>query len=91
LQKWKQKQHSNFYSVSDVWETGISVDDTLVLSSAAKVLERHAAGQQPMDDMVAAYARSEDAVMPNFYPVLPKQHKAQAMQRLATQRGKHKY
>jgi hypothetical protein len=76
-------------SVSDVWDTAVSVDDGLVLSTAARVLERHAAGQIAEENFGGGgMARNEDSVMPNCYPALSKHHKAQAMQRLATQRGK---
>lgn len=76
-------------SVSDVWDTAVSMDDTLILSTAAKVLEKHAAGQSTtqLDFLSSCPPRNDDSVMPNCYPVLSKHHKAQAMQRLATQRG----
>jgi len=65
------------------------MDDGLVLSSAARVLERHAAGQIAEEDFGGGgmASRNEDSVMPNCYPALSKHHKTQAMQRLATQRG----
>ena len=73
------------------------MDDTLILSTAgfwliiiipneiiACVLERHAAEQQiPSSDLFR-----EDYLMPNCYSAPSKHHKTQAMQMLATQRGK---
>jgi len=48
------------------------------------VLERHAAEQQiPSSDLFR-----EDYLMPNCYSAPSKHHKTQAMQMLATQRGK---
>lgn len=78
----------NFHSVSDVWNAAM-VDDSLVLSTAASVLERHAAVQTGREDYVNSRINHEDSVMPNCYPTLSKHHKAQAMQRLATQRGNY--
>uniref|UniRef100_A0A914HXC5 Rab-GAP TBC domain-containing protein n=1 Tax=Globodera rostochiensis TaxID=31243 RepID=A0A914HXC5_GLORO len=62
-------------SVSDVWDPGVPVDDSLVLSAAAKVLERHAAGQQTNDPATGGTTH-----------VNQRHSKIQAMQRLATQR-----
>jgi hypothetical protein len=71
-------------SVSDAWDTAVSMDDSLILSTAACVLEKHAAEQQaPQTECVF---REDDYVMPNCYSVPSKHHKTQAMQRLATQR-----
>lgn len=61
--------------MSDVWDAEL-VDDSLVHSSAAKVIEKH------MQDS------KNDIVMPNCSPMPSKNSKVQAMQRLATQRGK---
>ncbi|KAL3115814.1 hypothetical protein niasHT_007819 [Heterodera trifolii] len=76
-------------SVSDVWDPGVPVDDSLVLSAAAKVLERHAADSQTSVQSAGGTAMSQrhNAVMPVHYPSVPSRHsKMQAMQRLATQR-----
>ncbi|KAL7076307.1 hypothetical protein ACQ4LE_004210 [Meloidogyne hapla] len=70
-------------SVSDAWDTAVSMDDTLVLSTAACVLERHASEQKIPSDGVS---KEDDYVMPNCYSAPSKHHKTQAMQRLATQR-----
>uniref|UniRef100_A0A183BSZ9 Rab-GAP TBC domain-containing protein n=1 Tax=Globodera pallida TaxID=36090 RepID=A0A183BSZ9_GLOPA len=77
-------------SVSDVWDPGVPVDDSLVLSAAAKVLERHAAGQQTNDPATGGtthFNQRHNDVMTVHYPTVPSRHsKIQAMQRLATQR-----
>uniref|UniRef100_A0A915EAT6 Rab-GAP TBC domain-containing protein n=1 Tax=Ditylenchus dipsaci TaxID=166011 RepID=A0A915EAT6_9BILA len=68
-------------SVSDVWDAGVSVDDDLAITSAAKVLELHAA------TATSNHSRAnDDIIMPNCQPVPSKNNKTQAMQRLATQR-----
>ncbi|KAI1709199.1 rab-GTPase-TBC domain-containing protein [Ditylenchus destructor] len=78
----KFKNYEN--SVSDVWDAGVSVDDDLVLTSAAKVLELHASAINNTN--LAASRTNEDQIMPNCQPVPSKNNKVQAMQRLATQR-----
>ncbi|KAK0398022.1 hypothetical protein QR680_002392 [Steinernema hermaphroditum] len=62
-------------SVSDVWDAKVSVDNKLASTSAAKVLERH-----------AATASQNNVLMPNCNPTPSKNSKVDAMQRLATQR-----
>ncbi|VDM41507.1 unnamed protein product [Toxocara canis] len=61
-------------SVSDAWETSVTVDALVASTSAAKVLERHAA------------MAARDLIMPPVNPTPSKNSKVQAMQRLATQK-----
>lgn len=61
-------------SVSDAWETSVTLDARAASTSAAKVLERHAA------------MSSRDAIMPPVNPTPSKNSKTQAMQRLAIQK-----
>ncbi|KAH7718971.1 TBC domain-containing protein [Aphelenchoides avenae] len=70
------KQYEN--SVSDVWDAGVSLDNNLAHSSAAKVLEQHAARNVQSD--------TDNTIMPKCNPPPSKNVKVQAMQRLATQR-----
>uniref|UniRef100_A0A7E4WAX6 Rab-GAP TBC domain-containing protein n=1 Tax=Panagrellus redivivus TaxID=6233 RepID=A0A7E4WAX6_PANRE len=69
--------HDYASSVSDVWDAGISVDNTLVNTSAAKVIQMHANGATSKNDIV----------MPNCnpHPVPSKNNKTRAMQMLAMQ------
>ncbi|VDK45835.1 unnamed protein product [Anisakis simplex] len=60
-------------SVSDAWETSVRVDALVASTSAAKVLEQHAAMRR-------------DLIMPPVNPTPSKNSKVQAMQRLATQK-----
>lgn len=61
-------------SVSDAWETSVSLDTRAATTSAAKVLERHAA--------MCMY----DPIMPPVSAVPSKNSKMEAMQRLAVQK-----
>uniref|UniRef100_A0A0N5AEZ9 Rab-GAP TBC domain-containing protein n=1 Tax=Syphacia muris TaxID=451379 RepID=A0A0N5AEZ9_9BILA len=61
-------------SVSDAWETSVSLDTRAATTSAAKVLERHAA--------MCNY----DPIMPPVSAVPSKNGKMEAMQRLAVQK-----
>ena len=63
------------FSVSDAWETSVSLDTHAATSSAAKVLERHAA------------MNCYDVIMPPVSSVPSKSSKIEAMQRLAVQKG----
>lgn len=62
-------------SVSDAWEISVKLDEDAATTSAAKVLERHAA------------AAVRDLIMPPVSPIPSKNRKVEAMQRLATQKG----
>uniref|UniRef100_A0A1I7YZ90 Rab-GAP TBC domain-containing protein n=1 Tax=Steinernema glaseri TaxID=37863 RepID=A0A1I7YZ90_9BILA len=62
-------------SVSDVWDAQVPVDNKLASTSAAKVLERHAATMS-----------QNNVLMPNCNPTPSKNSKVDAMQRLATQK-----
>lgn len=64
------------FSVSDAWEISVKLDEHAATTSAAKVLERHAA------------SAIHDLIMPPVSPIPSKNRKVQAMQRLATQKGK---
>lgn len=66
---------SIYFSVSDVWDTSIAVDSSLVDSSAEKVIRMHATGNT-----------KNDLVMLNCNPIPSKNNKVRAMQLLATQR-----
>lgn len=61
-------------SVSDAWETSVTVDALVASTSAAKVLERHAA------------MAARDLIMPPVNPTPSKNNKMHAMQRLAIQK-----
>jgi hypothetical protein len=60
----------------------VQLDRRAASASAAQVLERHARHQQEMTD-------SLDVIMPHVNSMPSKNSRVQAMQRLATQRGKH--
>lgn len=74
---------NSFFSVSDVWDAGVTLDDNLALTSAVKVLELHAASGASNDNK-----NQDEIIMPNCNPIPSKNSKIQAMQRLAIQKGR---
>ncbi|VDN18114.1 unnamed protein product [Gongylonema pulchrum] len=82
-QQQQLQQHSNpgtkfknyVESVSDAWEVSVTLDERAASTSAAKVLERHAASV------------AQDLIMPPVNPIPSRNGKVQAMQRLAIQKG----
>lgn len=78
------------HSVSDVWDTDVSLDNDLALSSAYNVLRQHAASHDadldPMFLGTSAQRAAINSVMPNLRTLPSKTSAERAMQRLATQR-----
>lgn len=83
--------YSKRFSVSDVWDTDVSLDNDLALSSAYNVLRQHAASHDadldPMFLGTSAQRAAINSVMPNLRTLPSKTSAERAMQRLATQRG----
>lgn len=88
-QRFKQYEHRSVnakevelllvFSVSDVWDTDITVNDKLAHDSANRVLAQHASGTLPESAPRSPKAVGNKAQSINF--------KTSALQRLAMQKG----